>query len=80
MTISIAIMLATRKMPSLVPRVIASRKLDGGSLRTSSAQPSPPASNGTMIAAMASAPGVEITEAMRMCPKASGMTGPSSDA
>jgi len=70
-----ATMLIRRAMPASVPLVMASM-LE----RAVSAGPSSPAvagpTDGTMTAAMRSAPGVLMSEAVRMCPMASGTTSP----
>ena len=62
-------------MPSAVPLTRASKELAGGWGRTISASSSF-GRKGTIRAAMARAAGVEITEAIMMWPRASGMTGP----
>ena len=67
-------------MPSRVPLAIASIALTGGSSIESCAEGDGSGRNGTISAAMASAAGVLITAAIRMLPRALGMTAPTTEA
>ncbi len=79
-TSSVATIPTSTGTPSMVPLTMASSALIGGSVMTRRSSETSPGPNGTNSAAMASAAGVLMTEAIRMLPNAFGTIGARNDA